>query len=62
MEVKATAKYIRVAPRKARLVVDLLRGLDVEDALHQLAFSQKKAAKPIIKLIIFISWIINFRN
>jgi len=51
MEVKAQAKYIRIAPRKTRLVIDLIRGLDIDLALNQLAFSQKRAAKPIIKLI-----------
>lgn len=51
MQVKAQAKYIRIAPRKARLVVDLICGLDANKALEQLAFISKKAAKPIIKLI-----------
>ena len=35
MEVKAQVKNLRVSPRKARLVVDLVRGMTVEDALAQ---------------------------
>ena len=51
MEVRASARYIRVAPRKARLVVDIVRGMDVDKALQQLNFSPKKAAKPLMKLV-----------
>jgi len=32
MEAKAVARYVRVAPRKARLVVDLIRGKSIDDA------------------------------
>ncbi|MBT4857015.1 50S ribosomal protein L22 [Candidatus Uhrbacteria bacterium] len=51
MNVKATAKYIRVSPRKARLVVDLVRGMEVEMARHQLLFSKKNAAEPVLKAL-----------
>lgn len=51
MEVKAKAKFIRLSPRKARLVINTVRGLDVEDALTKLAFLSKKAAQPVSKLI-----------
>ena len=47
----ATAKGIRIAPRKARLVIDLVRGKELYDALNTLQFTQKKAAPMISKLI-----------
>lgn len=50
-QVKATAKYIRMSPRKTRLVVDLVRGLSVQNARHQLMFSQKAAARPVLKVL-----------
>ena len=51
MNVKATAKYIRMSPRKTRLVVDLVRGMGIEAARHQLMFSKKLAARPILKAL-----------
>ena len=39
-EVSATAKYVRVAPRKARMVVDQIRNASVEKAFEILAFSE----------------------
>lgn len=51
MEVNAKARFVRKAPRKVRLVVDLVRGLHVEKALHQLKYSKKDAAEPVKKLI-----------
>lgn len=51
MEVKAKAKFLRLSPRKARLVIDTVRGLDVEDALTKLEFLPKKAAYPVLKLV-----------
>src|ERR1700704_4296854 len=44
MEVLARSRYIRRAPRKARLVADMVRGLRVADALAQLEFSPRHAA------------------
>jgi len=41
-----------MSPRKVRLVVDVIRGLDVNTALDQLKFINKQASKPIIKLIL----------
>ena len=38
-EVRATAKYVRIAPRKARLVVDQIRNKTVEKALETLQFT-----------------------
>jgi len=51
MEVKAKAKHIKISPRKVRLVVDIVRGKNVGNALNQLKFTNKKAAGPIQKLI-----------
>ena len=34
MEAKATAKYVRISPRKARIVADIIKGKPVEDALN----------------------------
>ena len=51
MNVKATAKYIHMSPRKVRLVVDLVRGLGIEEARRQLMFSPKAAAKPVLKVL-----------
>lgn len=44
-------KNIRVAPRKLRVVVDMIRDMDVEEALAILAFSDRAAAKDIAKML-----------
>ncbi len=51
MEVKAKAKFIRMSPRKVRLVADIVRGLPTNQALDQLKFANKLAALPLTKLI-----------
>jgi large subunit ribosomal protein L22 len=51
MEVRAKAKYVRMSPRKVKLVVDTLRGRAVGDALTVLRFRGKAAAKPVAKVI-----------
>jgi len=51
MEVKAVAKYLRISPLKARLVIDEIRGLQVDDALDQLRYMPQGAAKPVEKLV-----------
>lgn len=51
IETKATLKYLRMAPRKVRLLVDLVRGMKASDALVQLQYSGKQAALPVFKLI-----------
>ena len=48
---KAISKYVRISPRKARLVADLVRGKQVEEALAILKFTPKKAAPLIAKAI-----------
>lgn len=49
--VRASARYVRVAPRKARLVADQVRGLHIEQARALLQFSPRGAARDIHKLI-----------
>ena len=49
--VNARARFVRVAPRKARLVADQVRGLPLEDALPLLRFSTRGAAQDIRKLL-----------
>jgi len=51
MEVSATAKRLRLSAQKARLVVDLVRGKPVSDALNVLAFSTKKGADLVRKVL-----------
>jgi large subunit ribosomal protein L22 len=51
MEAKATARFVRVAPRKARLVADLIRGQRAGHAQGVLTHSNKGAAAPIEKLL-----------
>jgi large subunit ribosomal protein L22 len=51
MEVKAKLKFVRVSPRKAQLVADLVRGKGSEEAVNILTFTKKAAAKIIIKLL-----------
>ena len=50
-EAKAIAKNVRVTPRKVRLVIDLVRGLPVKEALGILANVNKAASVPVMKLI-----------
>lgn len=47
----AKAKYIRVSPQKARLVVDLIRGQRAGDALQTLRFTKKRVAKEVEKTL-----------
>ena len=51
MEVKATAKTLRIPPRKARLVLDLIRGKDAEEAAAILKFTPNVAAESIAKVL-----------
>ena len=51
MAVKSVGRYIRVTPRKARLVIDLIRGRYVQDALDILQNSPKTIAKTIERLV-----------
>jgi large subunit ribosomal protein L22 len=51
MEFRAEARFMRVSPQKARLVLDLIKGRRVEDALNTLAFTKKRVAPTIEKLL-----------
>ena len=51
MEFRAEARYMRVSPQKARLVLDLIKGRRVEDALNTLVFTKKRVAPTIEKLL-----------
>lgn len=51
MEIKASLKHLRMSPRKARLVLDVIRKMPVDKALEQLQFLNKLAAEPVKKLI-----------
>ena len=51
MEAKAVSKFIRVSPRKTRLVADNIKGKGVEDALNILRFTPKKPAKILSKVL-----------
>lgn len=48
---KASGKFIRMSPQKARLVVDLIRGKDVNEALMTLKFTNKGATSEIEKVV-----------
>lgn len=51
VEARALARFVRMSPQKARLVIDLIRGRDVGPALTTLKFARKRAAKPIEKVL-----------
>ena len=51
MEFRAQTRFVRVSPQKARLVLDLIKGKRVEEALNTLAFTKKRIAGKIEKLV-----------
>ncbi len=51
MEARAQLRYARLSPRKTRLVVDMVRGKGVQEALNILNFSPQKAAGVLSKLV-----------
>ena len=51
MRVKAQAKYVRQSPYKVRRVLDLVRGLPVEEAEHVLRLTQRGATEPVAKVL-----------
>ena len=51
MEAKAVAKFVRVSPRKTRLVAENIKGKGVEDALNILRFTPKKPAQILSKVL-----------
>jgi large subunit ribosomal protein L22 len=51
MEFRAEARYMRVSPQKARLVLDLIKGRRVEEARNTLLFTKKRVAATVGKLL-----------
>jgi large subunit ribosomal protein L22 len=51
MEFRAEARYMRVSPQKARLVLDLIKGQRVEEARNTLMFTKKRVASTVGKLL-----------
>lgn len=51
MEVRAHLRYLRIAPRKVRLVINLIRGMQVDRALDQLSVLPKASTLPVTKLL-----------
>lgn len=51
MEARAIARYVRISPRKARVVVDLVRGKSVEQAREILAFTNRAIAETVEKTL-----------
>jgi large subunit ribosomal protein L22 len=48
---KASARFSRIAPRKARIIADLVRGRDAAEAIQLLTFTQKSGA-PVVRKVI----------
>ena len=51
MQAKAVVKYVRVSPRKARIVVDKIRGKEVVDALDILRFNERAISEVVSKVV-----------
>ena len=51
MEARAIARYVRVSPRKARIVVDTIRGKSVVAAREKLAFEERAMAEVVLKVL-----------
>jgi len=51
MEAKAILRYCRVAPRKARVVANMIRGRNVEEAMSLLEFTPKRSAQIVRKVL-----------
>ena len=51
MEAKAQARYVRLAPRKARAVVDLIRSKDIDEAVSILRYTPRRAAGVVGKVL-----------
>jgi len=51
MEIIASLKYLRIAPRKVRLVARLIKGLSIEKAEHQLKYIPKRSGVDVLKLL-----------
>jgi len=62
MEALATSKHIRISPRKARLVANLIRGKSVDEALGILALTPKKASPILKKIMLSAAANVKFKN
>ena len=62
MEARAVKRYVRISPRKARLVANLVRGKNVAEALNILALTPKKASPILRKTILSAAANIQFLN
>ena len=51
MEARAYQKYLRISPRKVKIVCDLIRGVDAETAIAYLKATPKAATEPMLKLL-----------
>ncbi len=51
MDVPARLRYLRIAPRKTRLLARVVQGMPVEEAEYQLTYMNKAAARPLLKLL-----------
>jgi large subunit ribosomal protein L22 len=51
MEARASVRFLKISPRKARVVANLVRGQDVGDAIKTLSFVKKAAAEPLKKVL-----------
>ncbi len=51
MEARAQARFVRIAPRKARAVVDLVRNKNVDEAMSILRYTPNRAAKIVAKVV-----------
>ena len=51
MEARATLKFLRISPRKVKIVLDLIRGVDAAKAMAILKFTPKAACEPVAKLL-----------
>ena len=51
MQVAAKLRHLHLSPRKVRLVADIIRGQNVEHAVNLLSFTNKRAARPLLKLL-----------
>lgn len=51
MEIKAQAKYVKISPKKAKLIADLIRGKDVNEALRILTYVPKNGARLFLKVL-----------
>ena len=51
MKVKASLNYLRISPRKIRLIASLISGMKVTDALREMEYLRKRGSEPVLKLL-----------